>query len=442
VGARGGGDYEGAAVITIEQELRTVIEAETARVGEAGPDFFAAVAARTRQRRRRRQGGVVGAIAVGLAAVVVVTAVAVPALRETKPAPQPVTQLAPVVGPDKLPDFDKLPDVAKVWPNAVTALPRKLPNGSYYVVQAVLPEGRYLVLEWKTSGPGFNLQQPSVFDPAAGIVRRLTDPSAAVDFTRAGVSGSNAVWATSVYANDTVEIWTAPLAGGAARKVFTLPRFSRDKVWVDGFTLVGDSVMWHAGRDVERGGRRELEPLGIFKLPLAGGQPQSVPDTVGFEFMADYSGFGGVVALAQRRTATGGELLDLATGRRSTWTRGAAVPEGIEYIRCSLVGCVGEASISQFGVVVQRPDGSGVLAFEYGRLTPIGDGRFVAYNRYRDQQASLIVWDRATGRAAVGYRQGAADALPEPGEPYHLGRPLITWQTDDALMLLDLTKIT
>jgi hypothetical protein len=427
---------------TIEQELGQAIEDETGRIQEAGPDFFAAVDARIRHRRRQRRA-TTAALAVGLAAAVGAGVIAAPGWRTSTVEMPPTTQLAPVFGPDRLPNFDRLSDVAKVWPNAVRTLPRRLPNGADYVVRAVLPEGRYLILEWRPYSAGFTLEHPTVFEPATGALRRLADPSAMVGFTLAGVSGANAVWVTSDPETFADEIWTAPLAGGPARKLIRLPNVTPDKVFVDGFTIAGDYVMWHAEREVVREGTKVGEKLGIFRIPIAGGSVTPVPDTVGFQFTRDYSGFGGVAAIAERPTATGGDLLDLATGRRTTWTR-AAGTNNWPLTSCGLVGCIGAANTGGTGPIVWQPDGSGLLKLEKGQLSPTGDGRFLSYRYYAQtgtREPSLIVWDRATGRAAVCYRKPATDARPQPGDDYHLGRSFLTWEADDGLHVLDLTKI-
>jgi hypothetical protein len=435
---------------TIEQELGRTIEAEARRITEAGPNFFAAVAARTAQRRRRQRRGAAAALAVAVVTGVGVAAGAAAVLpdrhdptAETTPTTTPSsTEPSPpaAVGPDQIPNFAKAADVAKVWPAAVTTLPGRLPTGAPYVVQAVLPDGRYLVLEWRLEGPGFTLEHPSIFEPAANSVRRLTDPSAVVGFTVAGVSGDNAVWVTSDPVTFAHEIWAAPLAGGPARKLIRLPNQTPDMVSAYEFTLVGDSVMWHAERVVVREGSKVGEPLGIFRIPIAGGAVKSVPNTVGFQFTRDFSGFGGVVALAYR----GNELLDLATGQRMTWTRAAGGVEMWPIVSCAFVGCIGSSSLGGIGPIVWRPDGSGLLKLENGTLSPLGDGRFLSYwyAPAGTREPSLVVWDRATGRAAVCSRERAADARPLPGTDFHLGRSFLTWQSGDALMLFDLTKIT
>jgi len=432
-------------VTTIEDELGRAIETETGRVTEAGPEFFTAVVARTQRRRRRQRRGLAAALAVAVAAGAGASAVTVAAWNKP-PVENPLTatlataKLAPPVGPDRLPDFEKAPDVSKVWPSAVVTLPRRLPNGALYVVQAVLPGGRYLVLEWRLEGAGFTLEHPSIFEPATNALRRLADPAAMVGFTQAGVSGSTAVWVTSDPVTFAHEIWAAPLAGGPARKLIRIPDVSPDKVSAYQFTIVGESVMWHAEREVVREGTRTGEPLGIFAIPIAGGTVKAVPNTVGFQFTGDFSGFGGVVAVAYR----GNELFDLATGRRATWTRAAGGVESWPIVSCTFVGCTGDSSLSNIPPIVWRSDGSGLLKLPNGQLTPLSDGRFLAY-RYAAEgtrQYSLLVWDRATGRVGVCYRKPPADGRPQPGTDFHLGRSFQTWETDDNLMLLDLSKIT
>jgi hypothetical protein len=108
------------------------------------------------------------------------------------------------------------------------------------------------------------------------------------------------------------------------------------------------------------------------------------------------------------------------------------------------VGCIGESSLGGIGPIVWRPDGSGLLKLGMGRLRPLGDGRFLTYwySSDRTREPHLVLWDRATGRVAVCYRERPADTRPQPGTDFHLGRSFLTWETDDNLVLLDLTKIT
>jgi hypothetical protein len=441
-------------VTTIEQELGRAIEAATGAVPEAGPDFFAAVTARTERRRRRQRRGAAAALVVAVAAGVGVVAVAVPDRRTstvepTPPAPSSASAepaVPPAVGPDRVPDFQKAADAAKVWPAAVVRLSRTLPNGARYVVQSVLPGGRYLVLQWRLEGAGFTLEHPSIYEPATNSVRRLTDPSAVVGFTIAGVSGDKAVWVTSDPVTFAHEIWAAPLAGGPARRLIRLPHIAPDRSFVNGFTLVGDSVMWHAEREVVREGTKVGQHLGIFRIPVAGGSVKSVPNTVGFQFTYDYSGFGGV-AIAQRGNYTGGggagELLDLATGKRSTWTRAEGGVDMWPLVSCSPVACIGLGNTGGIAPIVWRPDGSALLKLGLVGLNPLADGRFlrVAFRSAGAQESTLAVWDRATGQVGVCSPPPARDAIL-PMADLVRGRPFQMWETDDALMLIDLTKIT
>jgi hypothetical protein len=141
----------------------------------------------------------------------------------------------------------------------------------------------------------------------------------------------------------------------------------------------------------------------------------------------EYSGLGGV-AIAERRTATGGDLLDLATGRRAPYTVANASSSTSTYIlHCGMVGCIGCSGKS---TVVQPLDGSRLLTVGVDQLSPLGDGRFLwaTFSATHSAPYQVIVWDRITGRAVICFRS-AAVAFQPGTDRVHVGRRFLTWPT-------------
>jgi hypothetical protein len=432
-----------------EDHLTLALRAEATGADEPGPDFFAAVSRGVRRRRRQRGAVTAGVVACALVATTGTAATVLSMDGSILPRPDPTAQAPalPPADPARVPDWANLPDVGTVWPNALRRLPGRLPDGSPYMVEAILPGNRYIVLKWNEMPPGFTLSDPAIFDPAAGTVTPLGGPSRPGDTMRPGVAvvGDLAVWVnlrtSDVDSPTTVaEIWTAPLAGGPVRKIATAEATD--------FTIAGGYLMW-----TRMEGTRYA---GIYRVPVTGGQAELVPGTDGFR-IGRYAGLGGASAVASKNTASGGELIDLVTGRRFTWTLSRDVapgePAGTNFMSCGLVGCTGEwGTLGPSGradAVVQNLDGSGYLALGNGSVAPVGAGRFVRFTTNihpltegKVPEYRVALWDRITGRAAHLYQTKAGDGPGSstwvPGRESGT-RPFVTWGDNGNLVLLDLT---
>jgi len=433
-----------------DRDFARTLETEVGDAGEPNPEFYRTVLAQVRHRRRRR-----GLIAAGVAVCAVAAAtggVAVALARDSHSTPtaDPTTSTSatPPPDPNRVPDWENLPTVRDVWPNAIRTLPGRLPDGSKYVVEAMLPDNRYVVLTWSEDPPGFKLSRPAVFDPAAGTVTVLAEMNGPSDFVLGvGVVGDLAVWVNHAFTGSGLaeyqEVWTAPLAGGPAKKLA--------KITGQGsYTIAGNYVMW------DRYSNTDELSLGIFRLPVTGGQPQPVPNTRGFLLNQHYSGFGGTTAVAAKGSLAGGELIDLITGRRFSWTLSHDVPPnpaGTNHVFCGTFGCTGEwgtLSPAKINAVVQNLDGSGFMQLGSGSVGPVGDGRYVLYGFYDGPPnvdprkptgvSRVAIWDRTTGRAAICYSIQLASesdngSIPGRGAG---SRPFVTWGESGSLMLLDL----
>jgi hypothetical protein len=439
-----------------ERDFSRVLEAEVGDVGEPDPELYRTVHGRVRHRRRRR-----GLIAAGVAvcAVAAASGTVVAAIQRggdnppttNDPAASASATPTPPPDPNRVPDWVSLPAVREVWPNAVRSLPGRLPDGAYYLVEAMLPGNRYLVLTWSDNPPGFKLSRPAIFDPAADTLTVLAEMNGPHDFViGVGVVGDRAVWVNHVLrANLTTveEVWSAPLAGGPAQKIATVEGQGS-------FTIAGDYVMWDRWGTPDR--NNQATSPGIYRLPATGGQPQLIPDTRNFILSRQYSGFGGAAAVAARGSLTGGELIDLITGRRFSWTLSPDAPTdaaSTNYVHCGTVGCTGRWGTPSTGdrAIVQRLDGSGYLDLGYGDVGPAGEGRFVLY-RFRHDPANsdpstptgdgrLAIWDRTTGRAALCYSIPiGANTGSVPGREAFT-RPFVTWAENGNVMLLDLSAL-
>jgi hypothetical protein len=454
---------------TLERELIDALDAAGRR--SSGPDsaFFVAVARAVTRRRRWRRAGFAALVAV----LSLVVGGSVPQLVGRRPdpvlPPPPPPDLSATF-PTTVPDFDKAPKAADIWRDAVRTLPGRLPNGSRYVVQAVLPGDKYLVLEHKNWPPGYRLQGPGVLDAATGTVREVAPADESATVIAAGVSGGDAVWVIARLADRMAgyEVWAAPLAGGAPRKLATV---TDDRSgYTRTFALAGRYVLWDRHQNYrDPNGRSGVRTPGIYRLPVTGGQPELMVSTEGYRLQDYYAGWGGAPAVAIRNgnRAAGDRgwivddpaaapLIDLATGVRVPWRQAPEVDTGpMGYLACGLSGCTGRhdapADRSRpTTTFVQRRDGSGYLEVGDMSIGPVGDGRFLSleYEPVVPPGAPragrrIVVWDRQLARAAVcgiftndGSGDGAVRA-----DQLERGRPFVVWTEGSKTMLLDVTRI-
>ncbi|QKW35515.1 hypothetical protein HUT06_16960 [Actinomadura sp. NAK00032] len=385
------------------------------------PGLLETVEAAHRGRRRRRVS------AAALAAAVLLGGTgAVGAAVRSGDGPPPVA--APgALKPLSAADLGTPVKVRERWPDAVRSVPGRLPDGQTLHPVALL-DGDVLVGETWAS-----LQLPDQlwsYDLGSGRAKLITDlvaprgtkiyPS---DFT---VARGQVVWWQSYRADgrDTAEVWGAPLAGGAARKITGLPGNGVSTLLIDGDTVVmgmGDAV---------------------YRAPLAGGAPVKVTGSDGFEIVS-----WPWIGPASRKTGLGGitfkSLRNVVTGER----RDARLAPFKGAWSCGVTWCVGGPASGvtyhrDLKGAVQRRDGKA------GRLLPGDPGGAVPeliYGRYIPyvpdvpaKKKTHLLYDVESGALLDTGIRRTNEAM---GSPRNDRDPQHFFTTKSGTMLLDLSKI-
>jgi len=415
------------------EQVRAAVRSHLATL-PVPPGNLAGIVARAERGARppRRPGWVVQAVAAAVAVVVCGTVTAVTVSRT-----EVHQELAPAFSPDRIPDFARLPGPAAVWPDAVRELPEKLPDGSSYQVVDTTEGDEVLVVS------GGRETGPLLLNPATQAVREVSttavsDGLAAPRVSTALVAGDRVVWFVSGRRQGGAvrEAWTAPLAGGdATRLTASLPQSAVDgRVGV----LAGDVVIWE--QSLPGGGQDDIV---VKQLSLRDGRVSDVPGSRGY-WLSTIPGwitsqYGGTPFGEPERTGT---LIELATGRRATWT---ANDEMEMTILCGPEWCSGWNVADD--AAIQRIDGSGYVDLGMrGSLDPSIEGRLMIGSLDRFS----VVWDLGTGRAA-SIRQPdppREGEFPKPSDPASLDigpdnrAAVFSWRAPDgSRMMLDLKRL-
>jgi hypothetical protein len=409
-----------------DERVRAAVRNHIATQPVPPPDLARIVARAEGAARQRRWSGWVAQAAAAAAALVVCGTVTAVAVNQSEPR----RGLAPVISPDRIPDFAHLPGPEAVWPDAVRRLPSKLPDGSAYRV-ADTTEGDDLVVV-----PDGRAAGPLLLNRDTGAVRvvataSVTDGLNAPRVTTARVAGDRVVWfLQGRRAGLTVrEAWSAPLAGGEAKRLADLPASATNGRAV----LAGDAMIWE-----QYGPGQGQDDIVIRQLPLTGGPVTDVPGSRGY-WLSTVPGwitsqYPGTPFGEPERTGT---LIEVATGRRLQWKAN----DEIEYtVACGPDWCTG-STVGEY-VALQDLDGGGFLDLkEKGVLDPGLDGRLATGTI----GTARVVWDRGSGRAAVLERLPASGGVQPPpivrsdSDPRS---PVQTWQSSDGtLMMLDLNRL-
>ncbi|MGW0801607.1 TolB family protein [Nonomuraea sp. NPDC002799] len=245
-------------------DLEKALAAELAAAAHHAPGPAGDLRARIeeRHRRRRRRGAAMYA-----AAAVILLSTGVPfVVNVVTPPPPPVATRPPTPGPD--PAF---PAIEKVWPEAVHLIPANLPGGVPFEPEIFLDDHTVLGTTLK-DGHADRLDGLWAYDLTSRTARRLVHvtppPKTVVTASFISAGGGRLAWWTvrRQQRKLIVDIWAAPAAGGAQRKVTSfegVPRYGG----ID-MEIVGDKAVW------SRWGKG-----GVYQVPLSGGTPELLPGT-------------------------------------------------------------------------------------------------------------------------------------------------------------------
>ncbi|GAA1826540.1 hypothetical protein [Actinomadura chokoriensis] len=320
--------------------------------------------------------------------------------------------------------------VRERWPDAVRELPARLPDGSRLQPVALL-DGDILVGTTESS-----LQRPDrlwSYDLGARRAKVITNiviPRGSKIFASDfAVGGGRVVWWLSyrVDGRDTVEIWGAPVAGGAAHKITGMPGAEVSTLLID-----GDDAVWAASG-------------GVYRAPLTGGAPAKIPGTEGFgivswPWIGSPAPYGDKLGYVRYRT-----LKNVRTGER----REARLAPFKGAWSCGVTWCVGGSAtgVRYNGgmppIAVQRRDGKAgrTLPVKGDMLAPAAGvvyGRFLPY--YPDGPASKthLLYDVQTRKMLdTGIRRGNEVMGGRTNER----DPQDFFTGDDGTTLLDFSKI-
>ncbi|MEH1127894.1 hypothetical protein [Micromonospora sp. CPCC 206061] len=410
-----------------DERVRAAVRSHIATQPVPPPDLTRIVARAERAFQPRRRSGWVAQVAAAAVAVVVcgtVTAVAV-----TRPESR--NGLAPVVSPDRIPDFARLAGPEVVWPDAVRRLPSELPDGSAYRVADTTDGDDLLVIpDGRAAGPLF-------LNPDTGAVRAVatasvTDGLNAPRVTTARVTDDRVVWFLQGRreGNTVREAWSVPLAGGEARRLADLPASAT----AGRVVLAGDAMIWE-----QYGPGQGQDDVVIRRLPLAGGPITDVPGSRGY-WLSTVPGwitsqYPGTPFGEPERTGT---LIEVATGQRLKWS---ANDEMESTVACGPAWCTGW-TVGGFAALQDLNGGNYLDLRERGGLNPSLDGR-LAIGGIAER---WVVWDRGSGRAATIEREsprggtvGGSFFDRYDSDPRS---PVQTWRSPDgAFMMLDLKRL-
>jgi hypothetical protein len=351
-------------------------------------------------RRRRRLRVQVAGVAVAVLAVAGLSAVASrgvfgggdPAVSGTATA----IPLRKVALPPAVP-------IEKLWPQAVTKLPPKLPNGRTYSTRAFVDDHTLLVT---TSSSFEKTDAVWLYDTDTRrlrLVTQITTPSKATTFASDFAVGDGRVawWTARKEKNATVaEIWSAPLAGGGPHRVATMRAGKDEDGGVERLVIADGKAIWSLATFSP--GARD----GIFEAPLTGGGPTKIPGTDGYHIV-DWPWIGTPDGRDNSTDLVAfKELRNVQTGQRRT----AKVGPG-RWI-CDLTWC---GSLTSRGMALVRRDGSNgrILPGAWAVTAQIALDRFVAISQLR----SVQLYDLSSGRLAdLGpARQPGSFHIIEPG---------------------------
>jgi hypothetical protein len=289
---------------------------------------------------------------------------------------QPVTAPSPTL---HRPKKTKVPPMEQVWPKAIHRVPRTLTNGHVFHPEAIIDDHTILVSTQSSFEKADALYAYDLNTHATRQVTQIVTPPKTTVFA-SGITvaeGYAAWWVAGDYGG---EIWSAPIAGGAARLVSRVSTGAPSQLAID-----DGHVSWSP----ERTG-------GVYRAPVTGGPAQEVPGTRSM-FILAWPWVGspppnhavgeasmGITAFSHVKNVLTGETRSARLTDRAAW-------------KCGLTWCIGHGP--NFVTEAQRRDGSGRRAIptqvpEWG-LAPILERFVITF----PGGGTVAVYDLRTGRS-------------------------------------------
>ncbi|GGS82761.1 hypothetical protein GCM10010156_46790 [Planobispora rosea] len=367
----------------VEEVLRRTFARAEARVPAAPPELLRQVT--VRQARRSRRGRVlVTAVVTGL--VIGVTSVVV--LRASGPQPV-VTPLPVTTGPTPSIDGPRIveeiaPPLEQALPSVIVEVPREAPNGQAFTPRLFIDPRTVLGYVSKKG-----------YDPAPELwAYRLESRTfrhlATLDYPIAPVASmavGEGVIALFKDVDRDIHIMTIPVTGGAPRTVVSFPA-ERDVDTVNGDSVHGVSLAVGDGRIFWSSNKSG----GVNQVPVAGGEPSSVPGTEGLHlFSWPWAGR----ATGDRMGAV--NLLNLSTGERL---------DDPAQARCAVTWCL-------TGSQAMRRDGSRAVDLPGDNPRSLVADRFVVLSQVdRKGRKAQAIFDLTTSRVGRWWSQSDRKAAP------------------------------
>lgn len=428
----------------LEDALKGALRTASQDAPAVAPDLLDRLAHRHRARRRRR------ALSAGAAAAAVVMAVGGTNLL-LRPGDDrgatPLTGKSPTPMPTaKLPRPEPIPKAA------VQTVPRTLPNGRRYTVHVALSPTSLLVT---TESSFEKADRVWAYDLRTRRATKITDvvvPSGSTTFASDFTVGDGQIaWWLEYKAGRRffTEIWAAPLAGGAARKVVSLNAASDAGGSMGNLVVGGGMVRWSQGAFGEGADK------GVYEAPLAGGPVRMMPGTEGHRILAwpwigtpgRTSSKVGEITYRRLRNVETGKVLD------------AEVPKAEVTWDCGITWCFGGGATGIIyrgegpGSYVVRRDGTAARMF-VGRGVDLFRGQHSLYDRFLPQlipggkknTSKVALYDLVSGRLLElgttedGDMPGGIPGVRAAGTGPALDRYAI-WETKGSIKVVDLAAI-
>ncbi|MFC5749225.1 hypothetical protein [Actinomadura rugatobispora] len=375
----------------MREALKGTLKAASLNAPEVAPDLLDRLADRHRARRRRRATSAVAAVA----AVAVAAGGTTLVLRPGGDAgPEPLKRPTPLT-------TATLPKPVPVPEGAVRTLPKTLPNGREYRPKVAL-SGTALLVSTESS-----LQVTDrlwVYDLRTRAATKVTDvvvPSGSKIYASYFAVGDGQVawWLQRRSgARMMTEIWTAPLAGGTARKVLALDAASDEGRSIGRLVVGAGKIRWGPNDFMPQAG------TAVYEAPLTGGRAQRIPGTEGSRILAwPWVGTPGGTS-GRVDEASFKRLRNMDTGE----TRDAELPKGKASWTCGITWCLGgqAAGVTYTGGAPDsyalRRDGKAGHVFKMRDLD-LFPGADPLYDRFLPQLVAATSQGKKLARNAMLY---------------------------------------